>query len=63
MFSKVSKCYFIVIASSPAKFKPNACAFILCGWEMTLWRETVWARGLDVFIFQFFTCLQIPFPF
>lgn len=29
MLSKVSECYFIVIASSPAKFKP--CAIILCG--------------------------------
>lgn len=63
MFSKVSKYYFIVIASSLAKFKPNAGTIILCGSEMTLWRETLRARGLDVFIFQFFTCLQTPFPF
>lgn len=63
MFSKVRKCYFVVIASSLAKFKPKACAIILCGWEMSLWRETLRARGLDVFIFQFFTCLQIRFLF
>lgn len=63
MFLKVSNCYFIVIASSLAKCKPNVGAIILCGWEMTLWRETLRARGLGVFIFQFFTCLQIPFPF
>lgn len=31
-------------------------AVITCDWEMTLRRGTVWARGLDVFIFQFFTC-------
>ncbi|CAB1445108.1 unnamed protein product [Pleuronectes platessa] len=29
------------MASSPAKFKPSACAIILCGWEMTLWRGTL----------------------
>lgn len=45
MFSEVNKCYFIIIASSLAKFKPNACAIILCGWEMTLWRGTLQARG------------------
>ena len=63
MFSKVSKCYLIITASSLAKFKPNACAIVLCGWEMALWREAPQAKGLDVFIFQFFTCLQIAFPF
>ena len=63
MLSKQSNFYYIITASSLAKFKPNTCAIILFGWEMTLWRETLQARGLDVFIFQFFTCLQIPFPF
>lgn len=57
MFSEV------YMASPLAKFKPNAPAIKLCSWEMTLWRETLQARGLDVFIFQCFTCLQIPFPF
>lgn len=63
MCSKVSKCYFIIMASCLAKFKPNACGIILCCWEMTPLRGALQARGLDVIIFQFFTCLQIPFPF
>lgn len=63
MVSKVNNFYYIITTSSLAKFKPNACAIILFGWEMTLWRETLRAKGLDVFIFLFFTCLQIQFPF
>lgn len=40
----VTRCYFIITASSQAKFKPNPCAIMLCSWKMSLWRETVRTR-------------------
>lgn len=50
MFSEVNKCDFIVASSS------FCFAVVTRDWEMTLRRGRVWARLLDVFIFQFFTC-------
>lgn len=34
-------------------------AVIMYDWEMTPGRGAAWARGLDLFVFQFFTCPQI----
>lgn len=50
MFSEVNKCDFIVASSS------FCFAVATRDWEMTLRRGRVWARLLDAFIFQFFTC-------
>lgn len=57
MFSEVSECHSIVMASSPAKFKPNASATMLCGWE------TILRRGWMYLFFSFSPVFRCRFLF